>query len=68
MRTKREAVQEIANTATSSHVVDAAQAALKEGTEQALDRAIHETKSCGQTLHVINIANEQLGYPPNHTD
>lgn len=68
MRDKTEAVREIARTATTHVVKSAAETAIREGTPQALDRAIHVTKQHGQTLHVVNIANEQLGYPSNHTD
>lgn len=64
MRSKQEAVQEIARTATTLVVKNAAEAALRDGS---LDRAIHVAKTSGQTLHVINVANEQLGYPVNHT-
>ncbi len=68
MRTKREAVQEIARTAGTAHVQVAAERALQDGSDQALNRALVEAKTKGSTLHVVNIANEQLGYPVNHTD
>lgn len=67
MRSKREAVEEIAKSATTRHVADAAKEALRQGTDQAYNRALHETKQNGTTLHVVNIANEQMGYPDNHT-
>lgn len=68
MQSKFEAVREIAKTATTLVVKNAAEQAFQEGSLQALDRAIQVTKQHGQTLHVINIANKQLGYPSNHTD
>ena len=67
MRTKREAVQEIHRTATTAMVQRAAAEALRTGTDAALTHALVETKRFGQTLHVINVANEQLGYEPNDT-
>jgi hypothetical protein len=67
MRTKREAVQEIHDTATTAHVQIAAERALRDGSDRALNRALVEAKTSGQTLHVINVANEQLGYEPNDT-
>ena len=45
----------------------AAAEALRTGTDAALTHALVETKRFGQTLHVINVANEQLGYEPNDT-
>jgi hypothetical protein len=68
MRTKREAVQEIFRAATTLHVQEEAKRALADGSDGALNRALVEAKTKGQTLHVINVANEQLGYPVNHTD
>lgn len=68
MRTRREAVQEIERTATTGHIKDVARRALRRGDDQSLLHALVETKRAGQTLHVINVANEQLGYEVNDTD
>lgn len=67
MQTKRQAVAEIARTCTTGHIKSAADEALRRGDDASLTRALAETKRAGTTLHVINVANEQLGYPPNHT-
>ena len=42
--------------------------ALTDGSDRALTRALVDTKRYGQTLHVINVANEQLGYESNDTE
>jgi hypothetical protein len=68
MRSKGEAVEEIAKTATTFHVGNAARKAPDSGDDRQLTRVLVEAKSSGSTLHVVNIANEQLGYPINHTD
>lgn len=60
--TKREAVQEIERSATTVVVHNAAQKALKEGTDQALTKALVTAREAGTTVHVVNIANKQLGF------
>lgn len=67
MKSKAEAVREIHRITNQAVIASAAENAMREGTEQAYDRAIHEAKQNGNQLQVVNIANEQLGYPPNHT-
>ena len=68
MRTKLEAVREIKRTCTSAMVDSACDKALTDGSDRALTRALVDTKRYGQTLHVINVANEQLGYESNDTE
>jgi len=65
--TKREAVEKIAQNPGSAMVDSAAKQALADGSDRALTHALVEIKRLGQTLHVINIANEQLGYESNDT-
>ncbi len=66
--TKRQAVEKISQNPGSCMVDNAAKRALADGSDLALTHALVETKRVGQTLHVINIANEQLGYAPNDTN
>ena len=61
MTTKRDAVREIERTATTWHVKRIAQEALAGGSDAALSNALAEASQKGTTLHVVNIANEQLG-------
>jgi len=62
MGSKRDAVNEIHKSATTAHVAEAARAALKDGSDAALTRALVTAREDGVTAHVVETANKALGF------